>query len=218
MMLGRFCAAALAACLLASPVLAVSVTEAVFDSRPMANVTEPTVLHYRYDLRGSTIPEPYASRGKVEVREIGADGTKQVWFDLFEGEARRTFGPVAAKDQNPLVLVFLQLDVNEMGNLTGGAASYFQQQIRSTFNAPAEAEPIEIELDGRKLPATRVRMRPFESDPSIERFPVFRHKTYEFVVAEGVPGGIWRIATSTPDPKASGAILERSFTFERVGP
>ena len=40
------------------------------------------------------------------------------------------FGPIAAQEQNPLVLVFLQRDVTQMANLTGGAAGYFQQQIR----------------------------------------------------------------------------------------
>jgi hypothetical protein len=114
------------------------------------------------------------------------------------------------------VIVFLQRDVTQMAHLTGGAAGYFQQQVRKAFTEPAEADAIEIEVDGRKLAATRLVIRPFARDPNILRFPVFRDKAYEFVVSEGVPGGIYRLAARTSDPKDGHLILEESLTFEEV--
>jgi len=61
-------------------------------------------------------------------------------------------------------------------------------------------------------------IRPFAHDPNIERFPKFKDKAYEFVVAEGVPGGLYRIAARTPDPADGHLILEESVTFEEVVP
>jgi hypothetical protein len=206
------------ALLAAPPAFAESVTQAVFDARLLADVKEPATFHYRFELRGESIEEPYSSPAVMEVREIAPSGEKQVFFDLFEGEARRTFGPQTATSLNPLVLVFLQFDVNEMGNLTGGSPGYFQQQIRKAFNEEGLTDKISVEIDGRTVEAVRVRMQPFHDDPNIERFPAFRDKTYEFVVADGVPGGLVRIAASTADPKTGDIVIEKSLTFERVDP
>lgn len=198
--------------------IAASVTEAVFDANLLSPVKNPSNFHYRYELKGKTIPEPYIGQATMQVREVAANGEKQVFFDLFEGEARREFGPIAATEQNPLLLVFLQLDVNEMANLTGGMAGYFQQQIRKAFNDQAEDEPLEVEVGGQKVQARRLRMRPYRNDPQIERFPAFKDKVYEFVVASGVPGGLVRIAATTPDPVTGELFLEKSMTFVAVGP
>lgn len=190
-----------------------TVAHGVFEAGLLKDVREPTMLHYRYQMQGRTIEQPFTSTVRMEVREIAADGGKAVFFDLFEGPNRRQYGPVAAAEQNPLVLVFLQRDMTQMGNLTGGSAGYFQQQVRKAFNDPAETETIEIEVNGQRLEATRLVIRPFRDDPNIQRFPKFKDKAYEFVVAEGVPGGIYRLAARTPDPADGHLILEESMTF-----
>src|SRR5262245_56430889 len=115
------------------PVAATTVTEGVFGADLMSRVTRPTVFHYRYEMQGDGIDPPYVGPVQMDVREVEADGDKAVYFDLFEGANRRQFGPMAAREQNPLILVLLQRDVSEMAKLTGGAAGYFQQQIRRAF-------------------------------------------------------------------------------------
>ena len=104
------------------------------------------MLHYRYEMRGKDIEPAIASPIDMDVREVKDDGDKQVFFDMFAGADRRQLGPIAAQEQNPLVLVFLQRDVAQMAKLTGGAAGYFQQQIRRAFNDPAESAPVEVVL------------------------------------------------------------------------
>jgi hypothetical protein len=202
----------------AMPALAAADTVAgwVFDAGLMADVREPAVLRYRYEMRGRDIETPFKSHVEMDVREVAEDGQKSVFFEMFEGPNRRQFGPMAADAQNPLVIVFLQRDVTQMANLTGGAAGYFQQQIRKAFNQPVEAEPVEVELDGRKVRATRLVIRPFRDDPNVAWFPKFKDKAYEFVVADGVPGGLYRLASTVPDPQDGHLILEESVTFAEV--
>ena len=194
-----------------------TVADKVFGAGLMTNVTAPEMLRYRYELSGVTMAQPYDAPVTVDVRQVAPDGDKQVWFDMFEGQNHRAFGPMDSREQNPLVIIFLQRDVTEMGNLTGGNAFYFQQQIRQAFNAPAEVSPLAVEVDGHEVQATRVVIRPFQNDPQIERFPKFKDKAYEFVVAPELPGGLYRIATSTPDPKGE-VVLSESMTFERAEP
>lgn len=193
-----------------------TVAAAVFEPGRFAGITSPVVLRYRFEMRGQGIETPKPSPVRVEVRSVAPDGGKEVWLDLFEGPQQRHFGPVAAREQNPLVITFLQMDVNEMGRLTGGASGYFQQQIRRAFNDPAETEAVTIELDGRSLPATRLTLRPFQNDPAIDRFPAFRAKAYVFTVADGIPGGVWQLVARVPDPADGRLILEKSLTFEGV--
>lgn len=193
-----------------------SVTTDVLHAGLFDGVTQPETFVYRYDMKASSMKKPFTSEGKMEVRKIADDGSKEVYFDLFKGKNRRQLGPLTAKEFNPLILVFLQLDVNEMGHITGGSPIYFQQQVRKGFNDPAEEKQIEVEVGGRKVTATQIKMRPFEQDPNIKRFPAFKEKTYEFVVSKDVPGGLARIAAITPDPRTGELVVEKSLSFEKV--
>lgn len=193
-----------------------TVAKVVFEPGRFAGITEPQTLRYRFEVRGAGIDGAVPSPARLEVRGIAPDGGKEVWLDMFTGAAHRHLGPVAAREQNPIVLVFLQMDVTEMGSLTGGAPGYFQQQIRRAFSDPAEAREVTVELDGRELAGRAIAIRPFAHDPHIDRFPAFRDKTYEFTVADGVPGGLWQITARTTDPRSGELILEKTLTFEAV--
>jgi hypothetical protein len=210
---------ALGLSLLAAPAWAAeTVADRVFGAGLLAGVTEPTVLRYRFDMSGKDVIPPYSRHIDVDIREVAPDGAKSVFVDTFEGAEHRAVGPIAAHDQNPLVLVFLQRDVAQMARLTGGAAGYFQQQVRRGFNDPAVSEPYEVVLGDRKLAGRRLVMQPFAHDPNIGRFPQFKDKSYEFIVAEDVPGGIYRMASSVPGPVDGQVILEEAVTFEEVRP
>lgn len=215
----RFVTAVVAA-LATLPALAAggaSVAEVVFDSRPFAAVTSPQTLVYRYRLHAGTMAEDYVAEARMEIREVRPDGSKLVWFDMFDGPNHRNFGPVPASDQNPMVLVFLQRDVTAMANLTGGAAGYFQQQIRRAFTSPGTVEQLTVRWNGREYEARRVVLQPFANDPQVERFPKFRGKTYEFVMAPGIPGGIWQLSTRVPGPDGA-PFIEETWTFEAARP
>jgi hypothetical protein len=190
----------------------------VFDPGRFAAVKAPVDLHYRFEVEGRGVPDTPPSPVRAEVRTVAGDGGKEVWLDLFEGAAHRTAGPLQAKEQNPLLLVFLQMDVAEMGRLTGGAAGYFQQQIRKAFSNPAPVENVTLDMAGQNLPATRITLRPFQNDPQIARFPQFRDKAYSFTVADGVPGGLWEVSARTPDPESGEMILEKTLVFDHASP
>jgi hypothetical protein len=194
------------------------VAERVFGAGLLAGVTKPTTLRYRFEMTGKDIVPPYASHIEVAVREVAPDGAKSVHIDMFEGDHARHYGPIAAREQNPLIMAFLQRDVNQMANLTGGAALYFQQQVRRSFSDPAQSEPYEVALGDRKLAGRRLVMRPFAKDPNIQRFPQFKDKAYEFIVADGVPGGIWRLGSMVPGPAPGEVILKETVTFEEERP
>lgn len=211
------CFALLALALAALPARSetASVQEVVFAPGFLAAVDRATVLRYRYEMRGAALAKPYTSSATLDIREVFPDGRKLAWLDMFDGPNRRQTGPLPVVDQNPLLLAFLQRDTVTMANLTGGAAGYFQQQIRRAFNEPSTVETTTVVWQGRTVPARTVRLRPFLSDPEIERFPQFRDKEYEFTVAREVPGGLWRVRLRLPDT-AGTTYLEESLTLDGV--
>jgi len=204
--------------LIGTPSAAATVQELVFDAHLLAGLSEPQTLRYRYEMRGSMVPETHRSQVSMEVREVGKDGRKLVHFDMFEGQNRRQYGPMQARVQNPLLLVFLQRDVVQMGNQTGGSPEYFRKRIRDAFVEPAEVERLEIPFNGAVLPAVRVSITPFLDDPQIARFAQFRHKRYEFTVAEALPGGLYEIAALTPKSEEGGVLLEERITYAGRAP
>ena len=176
----------------------------VFSAGLLGGITSPALLRYHYEMRGTTLKEPFGSQVAMDVREVAQDGQKKVWLDMFEGPNHRALGPIDAREQNPLVLVFLQRDVAQMGGLTGGAGGYFQQQIRRAFGKPAEvSQVLKVELEGRAGAGDARGHPPLPRRPRHRAVPQVPRQAYEFVVAPEVPGGLYRIAASTPDATAT---------------
>ena len=193
-----------------------SVAVTVFEAELLTGLTMPAVLHYRYEIAGQGIETPFSTSAEMRLEDGDAEGDKAASFRLFEGPNKREFGPVSARAQNPMILVFLQRDVTTMGKLTGGSASYFQRGLRQGFRDAGEVETIEVEIGGESVSVDKISIRPFENDPQIGRFPQFRDKTYNFWVGDDVPGGLYRIETVTPDVENGELILSESLTFERL--
>lgn len=193
-----------------------SVANVVFEAKLLTNIDVPSTLHYRFDMSGQGIEPAFVSKASMAL-EVGAEeGGKLASFQLFEGPNQRNFGPIQASGQNPMILVFLQRDVTQMGNLTGGSPGYFQQGLRNGFRGAGNVEHIDIDLEGQTIKVDKISIKPFENDPHIGRFPQFRDKTYSFWVGDDIPGGLYKIQASTPDPQSGNMILSESFTYERL--
>ena len=153
------------------------------------------MLHYRYEMRGQGIDPPLAGHVDMDVREVKADGAKSVYFDMFEGQDRRQFGPIASQEQNPLVLVLSPAGraADGQAHRRGGGAISSSRFAAPSTNA-AEASRSRSTLGDRKAAGSAAwSCGRSADDPHIDRFPQFRDKAYEFVVADGVPGGLYQL-------------------------
>ena len=94
---------------------------------------------------------------------------------------------------NPVLMYFLEHDVEDMNLMTGGAATYFRNRIRQAFVDRARLKPVEIERAGAKVPATEITLVPFKDDPNLAAFPGVADKRYRFLISDAVPGSIYEI-------------------------
>ncbi len=143
------------------------------------------------DRAAATLPPEAEDEAALDVTAVQPDGRKRVAFRLFSGRNERRLEPGQGYRNNPLIVVFLQRDVEQMGRLTGGSPQYFRNRIREAFgrDGAVSAEPVTVAFRERRLEGTKVTVEPFARDPNLLRFPEYARKRYEFVLAPDIPGG-----------------------------
>jgi len=80
----------------------------------------------------------------------------------------------------------------------------------------AEVEELTVEHAGGSFTAKRITIRPFATDPNLDRFPGFAEKWYEFVLAPGIPGGLYRIRSVVPSQTGGVPLIENSLTYSET--
>lgn len=184
---------------------------ALFESNHLQDIAKPVVLEYAFRHLGG-IAGDFDDKVTADIRSVHPDGKKDVWIDFLTGPHHVNFPPALGFNGNPLLMFFLEHDVTEMREATGGAAQYFRNRIREAFVDRAEMHDVDIKLDGKTEKATEIALAPFRDDPHLAQFPAFREKTYHFILADAVPGRIYEISTTLP-AHDSKALFEDAMTY-----
>jgi hypothetical protein len=105
-----------------------------------------------------------------------------------------------------------------MNRHVGGQLVYFRNVIRLAFRENAKLEPATFSWDGKQVTGTKITIQPFLNDPNGERLAVFRSKTYEFIVSDAVPGGIYEMhaSTSAASPDATAPAVDSKLTLKGI--
>ncbi|MDR5739947.1 hypothetical protein [Caballeronia sp. LZ016] len=103
---------------------------------------------------------------------------------------------------NPVIIYFLEHDIAEMQQLTGGQKRYFQQRVRLALAAGPAIMPVSGETlglkNGKNVNARQIVIQPYLNDPNADRFAQYIGKRYTFVVSDDVPGSVVLIRTEVP--------------------
>lgn len=216
-------AAALAAALAAAPVAAdPSATALLFENAHFDKLPDGTVLSYRYE-RDTVDPTKLGGAFEDDIKLTlgapGPDGRRDIVVQLFSGDRRKPAGPFSQMLGNPLVMLFLEADVNVMKELVGGNPRYLRNKIRAAFRAGGEVEATTVSVDGVDVPAERIRLKPFVDDSHRAELGAFVEKTYEFVVSDKVPGSLVSIRAVTPQLAGTGEpYLEEEIRYVGSAP
>ena len=186
---------------------------ALFESDHLAAIEHPSTLDYIFRHDGS---EPYQDTVALALREVHPDGSKDVSVEFLSGDRRMEFSPVTRFHGNPLIMYFLEWDVQGMHKATGGSALYFRNRIRAAFVDQAELADASITLDGRSERATAITLQPYRRDPGIERYAAFRDKRYRFVLSDAVPGKVYEIEAFLPADGADAPAVVDRVTYKEI--
>jgi hypothetical protein len=100
---------------------------------------------------------------------------------------------------NPVILYFLEHDIAEMEQLTGGQRRYFQRRVRLALAAGPPLMPVVAQSGGKSVKAQKIVIQPYVDDPNAARFAQYTGKRYTFLIADAaVPGRVMQIRTEVP--------------------
>jgi hypothetical protein len=164
----------------------------LFETDHLASIAHPAKLEYRFSWDGSA-----AFEDRIVLTLKGEGPLHDVESDYLSGVQHVAYPPVEQSRGNPLLLFFLEHDLREMQRETQGSPAYFRRLIRLALaRADLKIEPTTVAVGNRQVSARRVVIEPYRSDPNAAtRYPRLVGKTYEFILADDVPGQIVTLAT-----------------------
>lgn len=191
----------------------------LFDTPYLASLKLPVSLTYAY--RHHTADEKsfganFSDKVQLDLAESDEPGgLNKVSMTVFTGSRQRVIDTRSDMRGNPVIMIFLERDLWEMKRRIGGAPVYFRNSIRRSFREASEVKRTTINYEGTDVPGFIVTIKPFENDRNADRFRQYRNKAYEFVVADAVPGGVYRIRSLvTGGAGGSELVVEDTLTLE----
>ena len=188
--------------------------QALFIDNQMTALRPPATLHYVYRKTGSL---EAAFDDTVDVLLAAQpDGTCCAASAKFFSGARQVPQPeVEGVQGNPAIFYFLERDIKEMERLTKGKANYFRKRIRMAVYQGAVIRDITLPYRGQNVAVREISISPYLDDPNRSRYEKLANKTYVFLMAKAVPGGLYGIraridadATGLPPLMAEEMLLQ----------
>jgi hypothetical protein len=177
-----------------APAVQIAPAEKLLFMQPHMNGVEPqTELDYAVDYSGP----PAKVNDTVRVLVVSPGNSKN---DARVTDRTGNVNVPGGLPCNPVIIYFLEHDIAEMEQLTGGQRRYFQQRVRMALAAGPAITPVSSESLGlaKHVKAQQVVIQPYLNDPNAERFTKYTGKRYTFVVSDDVPGRLLMIRTEVP--------------------
>jgi len=183
----------------------------LFMSTHLKGVQPHTELDYAVD---RTRP---AAREKDTVKVLVLSADNANGDALVSDHGGKVEVPGEGLPCNPVILYFLEHDIAEMEQLTGGQRRYFQRRVRLALAASPAITPVIRDAQGKKVTAKQIVIQPYLDDPNGARFSQYIGKRYTFVMSEAVPGQVLLIRTEVPGANNDFAHPVQSETLSYQG-
>ncbi len=189
---------------------------ALFETPHLRNVVRPETLEYGFVQDGAA---GFTDKVAVQIRSVNPDGSKNVSFDYLTGDHHLRFPELDNFQGNPLLMLMLDHDVNDMKEAVGLSASFFRNKIREAFVTGAAVKDTFFTLDGASVPAQEITIHPFAAEERLSRITSLQEKSYTFILADAVPGTLAEIRIATPaDANMAAPAFSQQITFAGVEP
>ena len=173
----------------------------------------PATLRYAVDVQGEL---KKAEHFDVELALARAKDGIDVRLSTPRAEAPVAIPVEGDVLNNPIVMYFLDRDIETMEKLTGGKKGYFNRRLRMAFAAASRIENAQITIAGRSEAVQQVSLQPFLDDPLRPRFEKFAGKRYTFAFSKATPGEVLQLQTVIPGANGNfdKPLLTETLVFE----
>ena len=139
---------------------------------------------------------------KLKLDKAQADDRRTVEVKMFSGANAKPAGPFDSVAQNPILLLVLEENVQELSKLFKGNPRYLKNAIRKAWRDKAEITPTSIMIGGKSVQGTRIAIQPFIDDPEKDKMMGLDTISYIVELADSIPGQIATIDITGPTATA----------------
>ena len=182
----------------------------LFSTPHLDNIKTEGALYYDFHQHGANTIS-FNDEIILTIKGISERGGKDVEVSFLSGENNRPYSDIRDFRSNPLLMFFLQWDVEKMDSGSVVTHHYFRHLLRQAFLNNADSEEIKIDFEGRKETAHKVFFQPLVEQQDDDKYNDYPKKYYEFVLSDAVPGGVYSISTLIPsnaDAEKADALVE----------
>ncbi len=177
----------------------------------LRGVEEGSILNYRF-ISTANGAEMVTDRVRVFVTAVDGQQKRSLSFDFLSGTRHIEFAPSVGYVGNPVLIHYLEYDIQQMAKAVGGGNGYFRNVIRRSFRTP-QMRHTKITFEGKVLDATEIVVKPFVADRNIDKFRSYEDKRYEFIFSRQIPGGVYSIHSLVPGKDGEATVIEETLTF-----
>ncbi|MDO9314706.1 MAG: hypothetical protein Q7T97_09190 [Burkholderiaceae bacterium] len=188
----------------------------LFMSNQLSGVKSVSTLRYTFRKTGSF--EEGFEDSVVLSFDKQPDGTCcNVKSDFFTGARRLPLPDAPMAEGNPVLLHFLERDIAEMKRLTKGSLNHFRKLIRMAAYQDATVRDASFAYKNKTIAGKEISFSPYLDDPNRPKYEKFVRKTYQFLLSEAVPGGVYGIRTQISGEAAgSPAVIVEELLVDGV--
>ena len=179
----------------------------LFSTPHLTNIKTKAALYYDFHQHGSKTRN-FDDEIILTITGISENGGKDLEISFLSGENNRAYSNIRDFRSNPLLMFFLQWDVEKMDSGSKITHHYFRHLLRQAFLDDIESEEIKIDFEGHSVAANKIFFQPLSKQQGDAHYENYPQKYYEFVLSDAIPGGIYSISTLM----ASGSDAEKDDT------
>ncbi len=169
----------------------------LFANQHLQNIDRKATLYYDFRQSGSDTNE-INDLVTIEIVNIEENGRKDIQPVFLSGDNHRAYNKIENFRSNPLIMLFLQWDVEKMDSTNKVLQDYFRYMIRNAFVNEAKSSDITLSYAGNRIAGKHISLEPFKGVDDTDKYRNFMNKRYEFFLSKDVPGGIHSIKTIIP--------------------
>ena len=209
MKLAKFCigpviAFAFVTSVSAGPTAAQDVASLLFEKPQWSSAPVGTSLTYAYSQKVAAKFGPsFDDKITLKLDKGDDDKSRTAEVRMFSGEHATPAGPFRSDEQNPVMLLALENNVEQLSKAWGANPRYLKNAVRKAWRENAKIENVPLTVDGKQVPGTRITIEPYKDDSETTKMGGLETMSYTVEVADSVPGNLVKVdihapATGTP--------------------
>ncbi len=166
----------------------------LFMSNQLSGIKPPSTVNYSFRKSGS-LEESFEDKVVLKVDKTAEGKCCSARTEFLSGARQLPSAELPTAEGNPVLLNFLERDINEMKRLTKGSTNHFRKYIRMAAYNAATVRDASFTYKGKSVAGKEITLTPFLEDPNRPKYEKFVRKTYQFMLCDAVPGGVLAVRT-----------------------